>query len=199
MDALKKLENIGAILKDTHVIYTSGKHGSAYVNKDAVYPHTELTRDICMEMAKLYEKSDIDVVVAPAIGAVILSQWIAYHLSALNKREVLSVYAEKSGDDFVIKRGYDKLISQKNCLIVEDVVNTGGSLLKVIQQVKKLGGKIQGAVALCNRGGVKTSDLDNIPRLEALINVSLEAWDPSECPLCKKGIPINTNVGKGKA
>jgi hypothetical protein len=41
-------------------------------------------------------------------------------------------------------------------------------------------------------------DLDQIPELYALVNINLEAWEPSECPLCKKGIPLNTNVGKAK-
>lgn len=198
MDTLKQLEDIGAILRNTHVVYTSGKHGSAYVNKDAIYPHTELTNRLCLEIAKQYERSEIEVVVAPAIGAVILSQWIAYHLTELNDREVLSVYAEKSGDDFIIKRGYDKLIANRHCLIVEDVVNTGGSILKVIKKVRELGGNIIGAAALCNRGEVTATELDNVPRLYSLININLDAWDAKDCPLCKQGIPLNTDVGKAK-
>jgi len=30
------------------------------------------------------------------------------------------------------------------------------------------------------------------------VNVQLESWDADECELCKKGIPINTEVGHGK-
>ncbi len=200
MDLLKTLGEINALIKDSHIVYTSGKHGSAYVNKDAIYPHTKLTSQLCLEIAKHYEGKEIDIVVAPAIGAVILCQWVAYHLSELEGRDVFSVYAEKNdaGTDFVIKRGYDQLLKNKNCLVVEDIVNTGGSVLKVIRKVRELGGEVIGAAALCNRGSVTTKDLDQIPELYALVNVSLEAWEPSECPLCKQGIPLNTNVGKAK-
>ena len=30
------LAESGAVIRDRHVVYTSGRHGSAYVNKDAV-------------------------------------------------------------------------------------------------------------------------------------------------------------------
>lgn len=199
MNHLKTLKDIGAIIQNSHIIYTSGKHGSAYVNKDAIYPHTRLTCDLCLEIAAHFEDQGVDVVVAPAIGAVILSQWIAFHLSEIEDREVLSVYAEKDGESFVIKRGYDKLLKDKNCLVVEDILNTGGSALKVVQKVRELGGNVIGVAALCNRGGVTEEDLDDVPELFSLTQIKLEAWDAKDCPLCAKNIPINTSVGKGKS
>jgi hypothetical protein len=30
-----------------------------------------------------------------------------------------------------------------------------------------------------------------------LVEVPLESWEETECPLCQQGIPINTAVGKG--
>lgn len=36
-----------AIITDSHVVYTSGMHGSAYVNKDALYPHTGEISALC--------------------------------------------------------------------------------------------------------------------------------------------------------
>lgn len=34
------LKRTNAIVTDDHFVYTSGKHGSVYINKDAIYPHT---------------------------------------------------------------------------------------------------------------------------------------------------------------
>ncbi|MEZ4820639.1 MAG: phosphoribosyltransferase family protein [Bdellovibrionota bacterium] len=69
---------------------------------------------------------------APVIGGVILSQWIAFHLTQLSGKEVLGVYAEKSeqAPGFELKRGYGKLVAGKNVLVVEDILNTGGSIKK---------------------------------------------------------------------
>lgn len=200
MEILKKLETIGAILKDRHIVYTSGKHGSAYVNKDAIYPHTALTKELCLEMAKPWVSEKVDVALAPAVGGVILSQWVAYHLSDLLKREVLGVYAEKNptGEGFVIKRGYDQLIKGKNVLILEDILTTGISVKRVVEAVRECGGNVVGVSAICNRGGVTPKDLGDVPKLLSLVHVALESYDAPACPLCEKNVPIDTSVGKGR-
>ena len=196
-ELLQQLTNINAIITNSHIIYTSGKHGSAYINKDAIYPHTALTSHLCLRIAKAFEKEGVEVVLAPVIGGVILSQWIAYHLSQLTQKEGLGVYAEKSEGEFIIKRGYDQLLPYKKVLVVEDVITTGGSIKKVIDIAKQMQATLVGVGAICNRGGISAVDLD-IPQIYSLINIKLDAWDKEACELCQKHIPINTSVGKGK-
>lgn len=194
-DALAKIQ---AVITDSHLVYTSGKHGSTYFNKDAIYPHTEVTSQLCEEIAKHFSNKGIEVVIAPAVGGIILSQWVAYHLTKITGREVLGVYAEKEGDGFVIKRGYDKLSSGKKTLIVEDILTTGGSVKKVIDAARAIGANVMGLGVLCNRGGIKAEDVSHPPELFALINVNFDAWDEKDCPLCAKNVPINTDVGHGR-
>ena len=72
-EVINILKKVGAIVTDSHIVYTSGKHGSAYVNKDALYPHIEETSQIGMFFAQKFKDLDIDIVVAPALGGIILS------------------------------------------------------------------------------------------------------------------------------
>ncbi|MDD2758579.1 MAG: phosphoribosyltransferase family protein [Patescibacteria group bacterium] len=178
------------------MVYTSGKHGDAYVNKDAIYPYTAdiffLCYDLAGEFTNLTDNGPRpEVVIAPAIGGVILSQWTAHHLGAL------ALYAEKDGDLFVIKRGYDKLIKGKKVLVVEDVITTGGSVKKVVEAARACGGEVIGVGALCNRGKITAGDLD-VPQLVSLLEIPLKAYEEADCPLCKAGVPINIDVGKGR-
>ena len=200
-EALEILNQTKAVIKDSHIVYTSGMHGSAYINKDAVYPHTEQTSQLCLKIAVWFAAYDVDVVIAPAVGGVILSQWTAHHITRITGREVLGVYADKiivdGKDSFVIKRGYDKLIDHKNVLVVEDVLTTGGSVKKVIGAVRACGGTIAGVGVLCNRGGVTAADL-GIRKLFALINIKMDMYESTDCLLCTQDIPINTDVGKGR-
>jgi orotate phosphoribosyltransferase len=202
---LQLLGRVKAVITDSHIVYTSGKHGSAYVNKDAIYPHTIETSKLCQAIAEQFENDGVEVVIAPAIGGVILSQWTAYHLSETTRREVLAVYAEKAEnslfkDDpaFIIKRGYDKLVVGKRVLVVEDVLTTGRSAKRVIEAVRAIGGNIVGLGVLCNRGGITPADVADPPKFISLFNIKLDAWDETDCPLCKRNIPINTDVGKGR-
>jgi len=198
-EVLQILEKVGAIIINSHIVYTSGKHGSSYINKDAIYPHTKIISNLCQAIAQQFIDDGVEVVIAPAIGGVILSQWTAYHLSEITKREVLAIYAEKveNGSNFVIRRGYEKMVTGRKVLVVEDVLTTGGSAKKVIEATRALGGEIVGLGVLCNRGGIKPEDVANPPKLIALVNIKLDAWDEAECPLCAQGVPINTSIGKG--
>ncbi len=188
--------SLGALVQDTHVIYTSGRHGHTYVNKDTIYTNTAVTSDLCHRMATNALGLSVETVIGPTIGAVILSQWTAYHLQQLEGAQIASVFAEKSDLGFAIRRGYDQLVQGRRVLVVEDVVTTGGSLKKVIEEVRRIGGTVVAALALCNRGGVSASAL-GVDRFEALLDIALETWAPEECPLCKKQIPINRQLGKG--
>ena len=199
-EVMQVLAKLGAVITGSHIVYTSGKHGSAYVNKDTVYPHTVDTSRLCRAIAVQFVNDRVETVIGPAIGGVILSQWTAHHLTKMYEREVYGIYAEKSedGDSFVIKRGQDKLIPGKNILVVEDVLTTGGSAKKVVEAVRAMGGNVIGLGVLCNRGGITPEDVAEVPKLMALAEVTLDAWDEATCPLCAQGVPINTDVGKGR-
>ena len=196
------LTDAQVIVTDGHFVYTSGKHGPAYFNKDAIYPHTEKTSQLCHELALRLRHVNIfgiDVVIGPALGGIILSQWVAHHLSKMRQQEVLAVYAEKTENGiFIIKRGYDRLIKNKNVLVVEDVLTTGGSARGVVAATREAGGKVVGMGVLCNRGDVTAENVGDVPRLLALVKIQLDAWEPAGCPLCKKGVPINRDAGKGR-
>jgi orotate phosphoribosyltransferase len=194
------LRQAKAVVVDDHFVYTSGLHGNAYVNKDAIYPHTVYVEMICEEFAIRFFNSDVQVVVGPAMGGIILSNRTAHQLHDFSGIKVPGIYAEKSADgaEFVIKRGYGAFIPGKRVLVVEDILTTGGSVRKVVNAVRALGGNVVGVGAICNRGGVSASDVGDVPKLECLIDVKLDSWNPQDCPMCKAGIPVNTELGKGR-
>jgi len=198
-ELLEIFKKTGGYITGSHIVYTSGKHGEAYLNKDAIYPHTNEISQVCFEIAKRYKEKEIEVVAAPALGGIILSQWTAYHLSKMTGKEVLGIYTEKTPDkNQVFTRGYGKLVYGKKVLVVEDITTTGGSVIKVISSIKKAGGIVIGVCVLANRDPENiNSNTIGVP-FQSITEIKLNAWEEKECPLCKKGIPINTQVGKGK-
>jgi orotate phosphoribosyltransferase len=198
-EVLTILENVGAF-RAGHFVFTSGRHSDSYVLKDAMYAHTRETSRVCRLMAERFKDSGVEVVIGPAIGAAILSQWTAHHLSDFTGRDVYGVYADKDGQGgFVIKRGYDQVIKGKKTLIVEDLTTTGGSIKKVVEAARAAGADVVGAIAICNRGGVTRDAVGNPPVFDQLVSIDLDSWEEGKCDLCKRGIPVNTDVGHGKA
>ncbi len=199
---LELLRRTGAFITQGHFVYTSGKHGSDYINKDALYVHTHYTAELCKYIALEFDNAKVEIVVGPAMGGIILSQWTTFYLqqwhNARNSAtEILSVYAEKEGEKFVFKRGYEKLIAGKRVLVVEDLLNTGGSALKAIEAVRALGGTVVGLGVIANRGKVTPADVGEVPRLVSGADINMKAYDAETCPLCMSGIPINETVGHG--
>ena len=84
----------------------------------------------------------------------------------------------------------------KYVLVVEDLLNTGDTVKKVVAQVRRHGGHVIGVSAICNRGP-ETAESLGVPRLEALASVDFEVLDPDDCRLCQAKIPIVEDIGHG--
>ena len=119
-EVIEILTKVGAILPQSHFVGTSGLHMDTYVNKDFLYPHTKETSEVCRLFADKFKDENIEVVVGPALGGIILSQWTAYHLSEICGKEILGIYTEKSPEGGQIyTRGYDSYVKGKRVLVVE--------------------------------------------------------------------------------
>ncbi len=196
---LDLLKQTGAVLSNGHFVGTSGKHFGTYVNKDALYPHTAQTSEICKMMADKVKELEVDVVVGPALGGIILSQWVAYHLSQIKNKEILGVYTEKDADkNQVFTRGYNKLVAGKKVLVVEDLTTTGGSAKKVVESARAAGAEVVAVVVMVNKNPKEvTADFFSAP-FYFLDILEVPVYSQADCPLCKLGVPINITVGHGK-
>lgn len=193
------LKDNNAVITNDHFVYTSDRHGSVYINKDVIYPHTKVTSEIGKIFANTFKNLDIDVVVAPAIGGIVLSQWTAHHLSVLKNKQILGMYTEKNLEkNQIFTRGYDKLVTGKNVLIIEDITTTGGSVQKVIKSVLEHGGSIVAIGVMVNRDPINVTHNTFGYPFTALSELFVESFDQNDCPMCKKNQPINTSVGHGK-
>jgi orotate phosphoribosyltransferase len=192
------LEISKVMVEDSHIVYTSGRHGKVYFDKDRLYLNPFHAADLCQAMAHaipLWAKPQ--VVVGPAVGAVVLGTRLAEQLNVSMHRRSKSVFARKDTEgNFVFKGSYPKEIEGKKVWVVEDVLNTGDSAHKVIEATRKAGGEVQGLSVICNRGELTKNDFD-IPYLFSLVDLKAESWPADDCPLCRKEVPINTDVGHG--
>jgi orotate phosphoribosyltransferase len=201
VDILKTLADRGAILTDRHFVYKSGKHGPHYINMDPVFPDTSLMNTICGELGLPFwpTHGEVDTVVGAATGAIPLAVMTA--LRGGNGAEwpyPNYAWADKDGDDFVFERaGFVEQLAGKRVLVVEDLLNTGDTVKKVIAQVRKHGGEVIGVSVICNRGE-ETAESLGVPHLEQLASVRFVALPADACYLCQDSAPIVEDIGHGK-
>lgn len=168
----------GAMLTG-HFRLTSGKHSNHYFQCAQVLQVPQYTKQLCKELADRFKQYEVETVIGPAMGGVIVSYEVA---RALGTR---SLFTERENGKMSLRRNFTITPGEK-VLVVEDVITTGGSVAEVIDVVRKLGGEVIGVGVLVDRSNGK---VDLGVTTEALLTVSVDTFEPDNCPLCQQGIP----------
>ena len=180
-EVMKKFEQAGAIQKG-HFKLTSGVHSDTYIQCAQVMQHPDFMHNLCSELGKKFRGDDIDVIVGPAIGGIIMAHVMARVLGPW----VRAIFTERENGKMTLRRSF-KINQGEKVLVVEDVTTTGSSVREVMNIVKSRQGKVVGVGVLIDRSGGK---VDFGIKTEKLLTVDIKTYIPEECPLCKKGIPV---------
>lgn len=171
-------QQTGALLEG-HFQLTSGLHSSRYLQCALVLQYPEHAEFAGRALASLFGEDRIDVVVAPAIGGIIVAHETARALG------VRALFTEREAGAMTLRRGF-RLTRGERVLVVEDVVTTGGSTRETIDAVVDSDGVVVGAGSLVDRSG---GTVDVGVRRLSLLTLDVPAFEPSECPLCLEGSP----------
>jgi orotate phosphoribosyltransferase len=174
--ALELFKKSGALLEG-HFILTSGRHSNRYIQCAQVLRFPEYSSKLCSELAGRFKGEQIDLVVGPAVGGILVAYEVSRHLGVPN------IFTERENGLMTLRRGFAIDPGQK-VLVVEDVTTTGGSVKEVINLVTSSGGKVVGVGTLIDRSG---GQADFGVKKEAVITLEVPSWEPQDCPLCAKG------------
>lgn len=170
----------GAIMEG-HFLLTSGLHSPMYVEKFQVLQHPKYTEKLCQSMAEMFADQNVEVVVGPVTGGILLAHEVG---KALGTR---AIFTERENGKMALRRGF-QIKPGERVLLVEDIVTTGGSIQEVLDVVIEKGGVPVGIGMLVDRSGGKTS-FGDVPH-KALLNLTVTTYDPTDCPLCKQGLSM---------
>jgi len=178
-ELLKLMNELGAH-KQGHFLLSSGRHSDTYFQCAQVLQFPDLCTELGKLIADQYEPDAFDLVVAPALGAILLGHEVA---RALGRR---FVFTERKDGVMCLRRGFS-IETGERVLIVEDVVTRGTSTWEVADIVKEHGGEVCGLASLVNR----TDDSVKLPLpIRSLMQVQVATYDPDDCPLCNEGRPV---------
>lgn len=167
-----------AALMEGHFQLSSGRHSQAYVQCAQVLQYPWHLNRLCQALAEKFSDQEIDLVIAPAMGGVLISYGVG---SVLGKR---ALFTERENGQMTLRRNF-RIQPGERVLIVEDVVTTGKSVREVIDVVDRAAGKICGIGSIIDRSGGQADLLGN--ELRALLKLDLQTYLPAECPLCQQG------------
>ena len=173
---IEQLKQSEALLEG-HFLLSSGRHSNRYCQCAKLLQYPDRAAKVLAVVVEKLKDVQVDIVVGPAMGGII----VAYELG--RQLGVPAIFTEREEGKMTLRRGFEIHEGQK-VLITEDVVTTGKSSLETIEVLKELGAEIVGIACIVNRS---TGSLA-YPLFDA-IRLDIESWDPTDCPLCKEGIP----------
>jgi orotate phosphoribosyltransferase len=182
VDLLETLRTSGA-LKQGHFLLSSGRHSDQYVEKFDLLREPKATSEVCALIAERVADLAIDVVVGPTTGGVILAFEVARQLG------ISAAYAERvgsngSGREF--RRGTN-FAPGARILVVDDILTTGGSVRETLAALDTHDVEVVAAALLVDRS---EGDLEiGVPNF-SLASLNIASWDPAECPLCQREVPL---------
>jgi len=186
----KEIENLllkhNVILKG-HFLLSSGYHSNIYFEKYRILENPYLLSILVKNKISDLKNLGAECVAGPFSGGIIVAYEVARQLN------VYACYGEKFGGKIVFRRGFD--LSGKKVLIVDDVLTTGISIKKTIEGVREKGGNPIGIFVLINRSPIGINLNFNIPLIFSY-KKEIAIYKPEDCPLCKKGVPLEIRGGK---
>ncbi len=171
----------GAMLEG-HFELSSGLHSDRYFQCALILEDPRRAETLARALAekiRARDRAHFDLVIGPALGAVIWAHEMARALGARCQ------FTERTDGKMGLRRGF-KVEPGERVLVVEDVITTGGSAREVIEVLKGFDVPTAAVGGIVNRSGGNPFAKDGL-ELSTLCAVSVNSWKPDECPLCKAG------------
>ncbi len=178
-DILKIFRETGVLLEG-HFRLTSGKHSPQFLQCAQVLRFPRWARLMTGLMTRPFKDEGIRKVVGPALGGIILSYEGARWLDAE------AIFTEKGDGDMRLRRGF-QVEAGERVLILEDAVSTGASVNATMEIFARARADIVGVSVLVDRTGGEVEF--GVP-FHAVSTMDIPAYAPSQCPLCRDGVPI---------
>jgi orotate phosphoribosyltransferase len=167
-------------LLEGHYLLTSGFHSPQYFQCARVLQYPKYLHLFAGEIARHFAYSDIEVVISPAIGGIVVGTEVGRMM------RTRTIFAERKDGKMELRRGFE-IRPGERVLIVEDVVTTGGSVFEVVELVKQANARLAGVGYIVDRSNGK---IKFESKHFSVLQLDVVTYTPDECPLCQQGIEL---------
>lgn len=168
------------VMLEGHFLLTSGMHSNRYFQCARLFEYPNYSELLCSELAKKFCDDQVELVIGPALGGVIMAYEVSRALGVKN------IFAERENGSMTIRRGFT-IPTGTRVLIVEDVVTTGGSVKEVISLLNEMEAQVVGVGCMMDRSAGK---VQFGCKFESLVRMEVVAYPADECPICKTALPL---------
>ncbi len=182
MDIRKALEETGA-LRRGHFRLSSGFHSDTYIQCALLLKDSKMAYELGSALKEEFLKKHplaVDTVLCPALGAIVIGYTVALALGCD------MIFAERREGKLSLRRGF-KIKSGERILIVEDVITTAGSVNELLGICRDAEATVSGIACIVDRSSEQKEY-----EIISLLKMNVDLWLPDDCPLCARGLEIDS-------
>jgi orotate phosphoribosyltransferase len=180
-EVLAEFRTADALLEG-HFILSSGLRSPRYLQCARLLMDPARAERIAQALAERIPdeiRRDIDIVVSPAMGGVIIGHEMGRALARP------AIFVERPQGTFELRRGF-RLDPGARVLMVEDVVTTGLSSREAIRAIEEAGGQVIAAASIVDRSG---GGVDLGVPYTSLIRIDVPTYEADALPPELQAIP----------
>ena len=168
-----------------HFLLESGHHGDLWLELDPLFVRPARLERFAAELGRRLTTHDIEAVCGPLTGGAFLAQAIA------TGHDLAFTWSERFGDGYRIPDALRDELAGRTVAIVDDVVNAASATRATLEELRACGARTVAIGALVTLGAAAESFADREGlALERLATLPNTLWEPSACPLCAAGEPL---------
>ena len=162
-EAISTMKEVEAFLTG-HFLLSSGKHSNGYCQCAKLLQYPDKAAEVLALVADQVKDLDFDMVVGPAMGGIVVS----YEIARQTGRP--GIFTERENNVMTLRRGFE--------------IKPGHA--EFVSDARALEPEVIGICCIVDR---RPENVEIPYPIYSAIKLDIDTYDPTDCPLCKEGIP----------
>jgi len=183
--------------REGHFVFESGHHGQVWLDLERLFLHPARVQPLAETLADRLRGHQVAAVCGPLVEGAFVALMVASSL------RVPFTYSEPVRDhrtaglfpiSYPIPKALQPELKGQRVAIVNDVINAGSAVRGTLTALKECGAQPVAIATLAVYGDAASElAVKHAVALETLATFSSRIWEPSACPLCAKGVPLQAS------
>jgi len=193
--ALEDLQQYEVLMLNGHFDFGNGFHGPVYLNPHQLFRYPATIWRFAQDLLDVLPASIVEateVVTGPVTGGALLAHTMA---GLLDSRRAITrpptLFAPFTLDaecGHTLTRFYQRLVSGRTALVVDDVRNTGQTQARCVELVRNAGGTVLATAEIYDRMEAMVDA--GVPNVALAEYKAPDNYPAAACPLCRAGMPV---------
>jgi eukaryotic-like serine/threonine-protein kinase len=177
-----------------HFRFESGHHGDLWLEIPRLYLRPGRLRPFAVELARRLGAHRIEAVCGPLVEGAFLAQMVAEELGV--EFSFAEQFTRPQGHGlypvgYRIPEALRAGLLGKTVAVVDDVINAGSAVRGALADLKSCGARpvAIGSLLVLGSSGPGFAASEGVA-LECLASLPNNLWEPTRCPLCASGVPL---------